>query len=51
MIIVGLVLLLLGLLLHIPVLWTIGVIVLIIGAVLFLLGRTGHAVAGRRHYW
>ena len=51
MIIVGLVLLLLGLLLHIGLLWTIGIIVLIIGAVLFLLGRTGHAVAGRRHYW
>jgi uncharacterized membrane protein len=51
MIIVGLVLLLLGLLLDVPILWTIGVIVLIIGLVLWLLGATGRAVGGRRHYW
>lgn len=51
MIILGVILLILGLLLHVGILWTIGIILLIIGAVLFLLGRTGHAVAGRRHYW
>jgi hypothetical protein len=51
MIILGVVLLLLGLLLHINILWTIGIILLVIGAVLFLLGRTGRAIGGRRHYW
>lgn len=51
MIIVGLVLLLLGLLLDVPILWTIGIIVLIIGLVLWILGATGRAVGGRRHYW
>jgi hypothetical protein len=51
MIIVGLVLLLLGLLLDVPILWTIGVIVLIVGLVLWLLGATGREVGGRRHYW
>jgi len=45
------VLLLLGLLLHVPILWTIGIIVLIIGAVLFLLGSVGRPVAGRRYWW
>jgi hypothetical protein len=50
-IILGLVLLLLGLLLDISILWTIGLIVLVVGAVLFLLGSTGRAVGGRRHYW
>lgn len=51
MIIVGLVLLLLGLLLGVPLLWTLGVIVLIVGLVLMLLGSTGRAIGGRRHYW
>ncbi|MFJ9566364.1 DUF6131 family protein [Streptomyces fuscichromogenes] len=32
-------------------LWTIGIILLVIGLVLLLLGSAGHAVAGRRHYW
>ena len=51
MIILGVVLLILGLLFNIGILWTIGIILLIIGAVLFLLGRAGRPVAGRRHYW
>ncbi|HEX3088251.1 MAG TPA: DUF6131 family protein [Ilumatobacteraceae bacterium] len=51
MIILGLVLLLLGLLLGIPILWTAGIVVLIIGAILMLLGRTGRPVGGRAHYW
>jgi len=44
-------LLIIGLLAHIPVLWTIGVIVLIVGAALFLLGAAGRQVGGRKHYW
>ena len=51
MIILGVVLLLLGLLLHVNILWTIGIIVLIIGAVLWLLGAVGRPVAGRRYWW
>ena len=51
MIVVGLVLLLLGLLLDVPILWTLGIIVLIVGLVLLLLGSTGRAIGGRRHYW
>jgi hypothetical protein len=51
MIILGLVLLLLGLLLGIPILWTAGIVVLIIGAILMLLGRSGRPVGGRAHYW
>ena len=38
-------------LLKISILWTIGIIVLIIGVVLVLLGATGRAVGGRRHYF
>jgi hypothetical protein len=51
MIILGLVLLLLGLVLNVPILWTLGIIVLIVGVVLLLLGSVGRTVGGRRHYW
>ena len=51
MIIVGIVLLLLGFLLGVPILWTLGIIVLIIGLVLMLMGSAGRAVGGRRHYF
>ncbi len=51
MIILGLVLLLLGLLLGIPILWTLGIIVLVVGLILMLLGSTGRRVGGRAHYW
>lgn len=51
MILIGLALLLIGALAGIPVLWTIGVILVIVGAVLLVLGRTGHQVGGRAHYW
>jgi hypothetical protein len=51
MVLFGIVLMIIGLLLGVPVLWSLGVIVLIIGLVLWLLGTLGHAVGGRRHYY
>ncbi|WP_433088724.1 DUF6131 family protein [Dactylosporangium sp. CA-052675] len=45
------ILLLIGLFVGIPILTTIGIILLVIGAVLFILGSLGRPVAGRRHYW
>ncbi|MET9059248.1 MULTISPECIES: DUF6131 family protein [Streptomyces] len=51
MIILGALLLVIGLITGIAVLWTIGVILLVVGAALWILGGMGHAVAGRRHYW
>jgi hypothetical protein len=50
-IIFGLILLLIGFVTGIAILWTIGVIVLIVGLVLWALGATGRAVGGRRHYY
>jgi hypothetical protein len=47
----GAILLILGFLLGIGILQTLGVILLVIGAVLFLLGTAGRAVGGRRHYY
>jgi uncharacterized protein (DUF58 family) len=51
MIILGLVLLLLGLLLGAPILWQIGLVLIVVGAVLALLGTSGRTFGGRRHYW
>jgi hypothetical protein len=51
MIILGLVLLLLGLVFSIGILWTAGIIVLVVGLILLLLGRTGRTIGGRAHYW
>jgi hypothetical protein len=51
MIILGIILLIIGFLAHIAIVWTLGIIALIIGAILALLGMAGHAVGGRRHYF
>lgn len=51
MIIAGLVLVLLGWLLGIGILTTLGIIVLVVGLVLLLVGAVGRPLAGRRHYY
>jgi uncharacterized membrane protein HdeD (DUF308 family) len=51
MIVLGVILLLIGYLTGISILWTIGIILLVVGLVLMLMGRMGHAVGGRRHYF
>ncbi len=51
MIILGIILLVAGFLLKISILWTIGIVLLVIGAILWILGSTGRAVAGRRHWY
>ncbi len=51
MIVLGIILLIIGFIAHIAIVWTVGIIVLIVGAILALLGMAGHAVGGRRHYF
>jgi hypothetical protein len=51
MIILGIILLIIGFVAKIAILWTIGIIALVIGLILALLGAVGHAVGGRRHYF
>jgi hypothetical protein len=51
MIILGIVLLVLGLLLNVNILYVLGIILVVVGAVLFLLGSSGRAIGGRRHYY
>lgn len=51
MITFGIVLLLIGFLLGVPILWTLGMILLVVGVVLWILGSVGREVGGRRHYY
>ncbi|MET9887776.1 DUF6131 family protein [Streptomyces sp. NPDC006430] len=51
MIILGVILLIIGFVFGISILWTIGLILVIVGLILWVLGALGHAVGGRRHYW
>jgi hypothetical protein len=51
LIILGIILLIVGFVAKIAILWTIGIIILVLGAILALLGMVGHAVGGRRHYF
>jgi hypothetical protein len=50
-IVLGLILLLVGYLLGISILYTIGGILLVVGLVLWLLGSTGRPVGGRRNWY
>jgi uncharacterized membrane protein HdeD (DUF308 family) len=51
MIILGVVLLIIGFVTKIAIVWSIGILALVIGLILVLLSALGHAVGGRRHYW
>ena len=51
MLILGVILLVIGWLANIGILQTLGIILIIVGAVLWILGSTGRPVGGRRHYF
>ena len=51
MIVIGIILLVLGFIFGIPILWTLGIIAVVVGAILALLGALGRPVAGRAHYY
>ena len=51
MITLGIVLLVLALLFHIPIFWAAGILLVLVGAVLWILGATGREIGGRRHYY
>jgi Family of unknown function (DUF6131) len=50
-IILGVVLLLIGFIAKIPIIWILGIIAVVVGAVLAIAGGTGRAIGGRRHYY
>ena len=51
MIVLGLILLIVGFLAKISILWLIGIVLVVIGAILFLLGAAGREIGGRRHWY
>ena len=51
MITLGIILLIIGFVANVAILWTLGILLLVVGAVLVLLGATGRALGGRRHYY
>jgi uncharacterized membrane protein HdeD (DUF308 family) len=51
MVVFGLILLIIGFVLAFKILWSIGMILLLVGLVLWAMGALGHAVGGRRHYY
>lgn len=51
MILLGIILIIIGAVANIPVLYSIGIIVALIGIVLWILGATGRAVGGRNHWF
>ena len=51
MIIIGIILLVLGFVFGISILWTLGIIAVVVGAILALLGALGRPIAGRSHFY
>jgi uncharacterized membrane protein HdeD (DUF308 family) len=51
MIILGIILLIIGFLAKIAIVWTIGIVLVVVGAVLAIAGFAGRAVGGRRHWY
>ncbi len=51
MITLGIILLLIGFIAKVAILWSIGIILVVVGLVLVALGSMGRAVGGRRHFY
>jgi hypothetical protein len=51
LIISGVILLVIGFIAKVAIIWTIGILVVVVSVILALLGSTGHAIRGRRHYF
>lgn len=51
MITLGVILMVLGFLIGIPVLWSIGILLVLVGAIAALIGMSGRQIAGRSHWY
>ena len=51
MIVLGVILLIVGFIIGIPILWTVGVVLLVVGAALAIAGGTGRRIGGRAHWY
>lgn len=51
MIVLGVVLLVIGFVASVPIIWTLGIIAVVVGAILAIVGTGGREIAGRRHWY
>jgi hypothetical protein len=51
LIILGVVLMLIGFIAKIPILWSVGIVIAVVGVILMLLGMAGREIGGRKHYY
>ena len=51
MIVLGVVLLILAVLTHAGILWSLGILAIVVGAVFAMLSIAGRPFAGRRYWW
>jgi hypothetical protein len=51
MIVLGVIVLILGVIFGLGILWTIGLILIVVGIILSILGMLDRAVGPRRYYW
>ena len=51
MIVLGIILLIIGFVAQIAIIWTIGVIVVVVGLVFAILGFAGREIGGRKHWY
>lgn len=51
MIVLGVVLLIIGFIAKVAIIWTIGIILVVVGAVLAVVGMAGREIGGRRHWF
>ncbi len=51
MIVLGVVLLLIGFIAKVAIVWTLGIIAIVVGAVLAIAGTAGREIGGRRHWY
>lgn len=47
----GVILILLAYLVDVPILYTVGIVLVVVGAILWILGAMGRAIGPRAHYW
>lgn len=51
MIFLGVVLLIIGFVAKVSIIWTIGIVLVVIGAILAVLGMAGREIGGRKHWY
>ncbi len=51
MIVLGVVLMLIGFIAKIAILWSLGIVVAVVGIVLVILGAAGREIGGRKHWY